>query len=435
LLLNQRSSIVYSIWEPVKGTLMCAAKRILFIAEAVTLAHVARPIALARALDRNRYDVLMACDPRYQRFLVGESWPTLPIYSISGEQFIAALARGSPVYDVATLSNYVKQDLVLIKKIRPELIIGDFRLSLSISARLAGIPYATISNAYWSPYYAAPGALMPVLPISRFLPIPLAKLLFQLALPLAFSLHCRAMNRVRREHGLPTFGANLHRMYTDADYTLYADLPQLFPTRSNLPGNHIFLGPVLWSPQVVRPDWWDNLPGDKPIIYLTMGSSGDATLALQIVQALEGLPVTVMAAMVGADQGKIRSTNAYLADYLPGAEAAARSALVICNGGSMTCQQALASGVPMLGIASNMDQFLNMAALERAGVGLVLRADRLRPDVIRQAVQRLIKEHVFRANAAGLAQIMNDFDAPRQFVRFVDQVTGKIVAGSELDRQ
>jgi UDP:flavonoid glycosyltransferase YjiC (YdhE family) len=76
-----------------------------------------------------------------------------------------------------------------------------------------------------------------------------------------------------------------------------------------------------------------------------------------------------------------------------------------------------------------------MAALERAGVGLVLRADRLRPDVIRQAVQRLIKERVFRAKAAGLAQIMNDFDAPRRFVRFVDQVTGKSVAGSELDRQ
>jgi UDP:flavonoid glycosyltransferase YjiC (YdhE family) len=413
---------------------MCAAKRILFIAEAVTLAHVARPIALARALDRNRYDVLMACDPRYQRFLVGESWPTLPIHSISAEQFIAALARGSPVYDAATLSNYVEQDLALIKQTRPDLIVGDFRLSLSISARLAGIPYATISNAYWSPYYAERGALMPVLPISRSLPIPLAKLLFQLALPLAFSLHCKAMNRVRREHGLPSLGANLHRMYTDADYTLYADLPQLFPTKSNLPENHIYLGPVLWSPQVMRPAWWDNLPVDNPIVYLTMGSSGDATLAGQIVQALEGLPVTVMAAMVGADQEKIHSANAYLADYLPGAEAAARSAAVICNGGSMTCQQALAAGVPMLGIASNMDQFLNMAALKRAGVGLFLRADRLRADAIRQAVLQLIKEPLFHAKAAELAKVVHQFDAPRRFARFVDQVTGEGIARSEVKK-
>ena len=40
-------------------------RRILFVGEAVTLAHVARPFALARSLDAARYDVQFACDPRF----------------------------------------------------------------------------------------------------------------------------------------------------------------------------------------------------------------------------------------------------------------------------------------------------------------------------------------------------------------------------------
>ena len=44
-------------------------KRVLFFAEAVTLAHVARPVALAKGLDRSRFEVFMACDSRYERFV------------------------------------------------------------------------------------------------------------------------------------------------------------------------------------------------------------------------------------------------------------------------------------------------------------------------------------------------------------------------------
>ncbi|RXL56259.1 hypothetical protein EO238_33760, partial [Citrobacter sp. AAK_AS5] len=42
-----------------------ARKRILFVGEAVTLAHVVRPAVLARALDPSRYEVVLACDERY----------------------------------------------------------------------------------------------------------------------------------------------------------------------------------------------------------------------------------------------------------------------------------------------------------------------------------------------------------------------------------
>jgi UDP:flavonoid glycosyltransferase YjiC (YdhE family) len=376
-------------------------KRLLFFAEAVTLAHVARPFALAESLDADRYDITMACASRYHHFFEGKPWQLLPLHSISSRQFLRALSRGSPVYSTETLRQYVKDDLEIIKKIDPDVIVGDFRLSLSVSARIVGIPYITITNAYWSPYYTGSGFPLPVLPMTKILPLELADAVFRLTLPLALMLHCTPMNRVRRENGMASLGSTLQRIYTDADYVLFADLPELFPT-AGLPAEHQYLGPILWSPPVAKPPWWEHLPTDKPMIYLTLGSSGQAGFLPMVLDVLRELPVTVIAATVEAYPGPI-PMNAYLANYLPGTEAALRSQIVICNGGSPTSSQALAAGVPVLGIASNADQFLNMEALVRAGAGVVLRADRLNSLAIEEAVKRLLFSPEFSFNARAVA--------------------------------
>ena len=62
-------------------------KRIALFAEAVTLAHVARPLALGRGLDSAQYDVVFVCDRRYERFISGSGWAFRPIRSISGREF------------------------------------------------------------------------------------------------------------------------------------------------------------------------------------------------------------------------------------------------------------------------------------------------------------------------------------------------------------
>ncbi len=400
---------------------MSVRKRILFFAEAVTLAHVARPIALARGLDPNFYEIIMGCNSRYQQFLEHEPWKTLPLHSISSQQFLQALAYGRPVYDVETLRGYVKEDLMLLEKVEPDLIVGDFRLSLSVSARLVGIPYIAITNAYWSPYYIKGGFPLPVLPMTQILPLPIAEVLFWLVRRLAFGFHCKPLNRVRQENGLLSLGSDLRRIYTDADYTLYADTPEIFPVK-NLPPNHHYLGPILWSPPMGKPEWWDSLPTTKPIIYLTLGSSGQSLLLPKLFEALAELPVTVIAATTGACLKQTPPLNAYIADYLPGIEAAARSKLVICNGGSLTSQQAFTAGVPVLGIASNMDQFLNMIALVQAGAGMMLRADQLSIGKIRSAVTKIISCPTFSLAAKKLAGTCVNFDAPRKFATFVDKV-------------
>ncbi|CKV23929.1 PGL/p-HBAD biosynthesis rhamnosyltransferase [Mycobacterium tuberculosis] len=375
-------------------------RRILFVAEAVTLAHVVRPFALAQSLDPSRYEVHFACDPRYNQLLGPLPFRHHAIHTIPSERFFGNLTQGR-FYAMRTLRKYVEADLRVLDEIAPDLVVGDLRISLSVSARLAGIPYIAIANAYWSPYAQRRFPLPDVI-WTRLFGVRLVKLLYRLERPLLFALQCMPLNWVRRRHGLSSLGWNLCRIFTDGDHTLYADVPELMPTY-DLPANHEYLGPVLWSPAGKPPTWWDSLPTDRPIVYATLGTSGGRNLLQLVLNALAELPVTVIAATAGRSDLKTVPANAFVADYLPGEAAAARSAVVVCNGGSLTTQQALVAGVPVIGVAGNLDQHLNMEAVERAGAGVLLRTERLKSQRVAGAVMQVISRSEYRQAAARLA--------------------------------
>jgi len=379
--------------------------RVLCLAEAVTLAHVARPLSLAAQLDAGRYQVAVACDERYAAFVHAQGCEHQPLRSIPSAQFTQALLQGDPVYDHATLQAYVQADRALIQAWRPDLVVGDFRLSLSVSARLEGVPYVAISNAYWSPRYRT-RLPTPVLPMTRRLPLPVAELFFRIGQPAAFAWHARAMNRLRAQHGMPGFGGDLRRVYTDADHLMLADVESLYPVPP-APGQR-FVGPLTWSPRMAPPAWWaDTLSQARPVVYVTLGSSGPGALLPDVVQALSSLDVQVLVSTAGAPLPAPLPANVRAEPYLPGDAATARASLLVCNGGSLTVQQAMMCGVPVLGLTTYMDQMLNMAPIEAAGAGLSLRTDRVSVQSIRQAAQALLNTASHREAAARLQQQMH----------------------------
>ena len=133
-----------------------------------------------------------------------------------------------------------------------------------------------------------------------------------------------------------------------------------------------------------------------------------------MLAALADLPVQVMATTAGRPAPTQVPANAQVHDYLPGDRAAARAALVVCNGGSLAVQQALAAGVPVLGVASNMDQFLNMGPVVDAGAGRLIRADRLSVAGLRAACQGLLNAPEARLAAQRLQAGMRGLPDPAQ---------------------
>lgn len=78
-------------------------RRVLFVAEAITLAQVVRLVALARSLDRNRYEVYFACGEFDPIAFEGTDIDPIPLLTVEREAALRKVDRGERLYETGTL--------------------------------------------------------------------------------------------------------------------------------------------------------------------------------------------------------------------------------------------------------------------------------------------------------------------------------------------
>ncbi|MDR3702208.1 MAG: glycosyltransferase [Candidatus Sulfopaludibacter sp.] len=399
-----------------------ARKRILFLAEAATMAHFVRPLVLSEALDPHRYEIFFYAPSQFSPYMKNKPFATGELAAMPGEQFLANLAKGAPLFPPDVVRRYVREDRELISRIRPALVVGDMRPSLAISAHLESTRCAVLANAYWSPY-AKRRTIMPALGVTRVVSPRLLAPAYRLIEPLAMAVHVNQMNTVRKEFGLPPLRLDARAMYTEGTYVLYADVPEFVPTR-NLPWNHYYMGTCEWTPPIARPEWWERMTRDpKPKIFIALGSSGWLRVLPALWRALSRLPVSVILATSGRPV-MASSPETYVAELLPLGETGKVSSVVVCHGGSTGIYPAITSGAPVLGIPANADQQLATAVLEESGAGLGVRADEASEKRLSNALEKLLFAPQYREAARKWAPVFRRYDSGALFRRFVSETLG-----------
>jgi UDP:flavonoid glycosyltransferase YjiC (YdhE family) len=238
--------------------------------------------------------------------------------------------------------------------------------------------------------------------------------------PKVFAHFAKPLNQLRERHGLPPIGS-LPEVITFGDYVLHPDVPELAPT-GGAPRTHIRLGHVPWSPRVPLPSL-AGLDPRRPLVYVTLGSSGKWDRLPLVLRALAYLPVNVLVSTAGRRDPLPEYDNVRVAAYVPGDLAAQKAALVITNGGASTAYQALAAGRPVVGIPHNLDQYLAMTAIAATGAGVLLRSGTLRPEAVSQSVVNLLDADAAQRAAARIRQAMSRYDHAARFRAFVESVT------------
>lgn len=405
-------------------------KRLLFVAENVTLAQVVRLVTLARALPSDAYEVHFACSEFPELVFAGTQFTQHRIETLAPELAAKALQAGRRLYEKSTLLRYIAAETRVIDAVRPALVIGDFRLSLPTSAELRGVPSAVLINAYWSPFARRERFPVPDHPIIKWLGEALTEQYFPQAIPRVFQHFASPINAVRKKHGLAQVGSLL-QVLTHADYTLYPDDPWLTPIEG-APLTHRFLGPVLWQPDLLgeepsaaqATEQSDDLEraDERPLVYVTLGSSGEVQLLPMIAQVLGQLPVRAVIATAGRRELGGVPDNVVAREFVKGEDMARRARVVISNGGSTTGYQALSQGTPVLGIPSNFDQYLATEAILRAGAGAIVKARQATPESLRAAITGLLVDDAARAAAQRVAQRFSQHDAAANFRAFVEHV-------------
>jgi UDP:flavonoid glycosyltransferase YjiC (YdhE family) len=390
------------------------------VAEAVSLSLVVRLASLAARLDRTRYDVHFACGPFDEVAFEGSPLHPLPLFTIDRHRALKKIDRGERLYETSVLERYVDEELALFDRVRPDLVVGDFRLSLAVSARLRGIPFATLINAYMSPFAVRDAFPVPDHPIVSLLGLARASRYWPKALPVAFAHFVAPLDEVRKSRGLaPTSG--LLDALVDADFTLYPDVPELCPTR-DLPLTHRYLGPILWSPSLPLPELSGSCATERPLVYVTIGSSGRHAGLEAVLRVIGEFPINVILATAGRFAVPDPPRNVHVVQFAPGDLVARRASFVVSNGGASTSYQALAEGKPILGVPSNLDQYLSMTAIERARAGRLVRSGEATPRVMREALAELLESDELREGARSAARAFARANCHERFAAWLEEV-------------
>lgn len=404
--------------------------RILFIGEAVTLSHVVRPLVLARAAARAGHHVVFAFDGRFNAILGELPFRTMTLVSAFPPDSAARrLKLTAPVFDVAILDSYVQEDLRLFSLFQPDLVVGDMRQSLAISARLAGIPYAAIMNAHWSPFSDEP-VIPAAHPLNGILDRRSFETVFRGLYPIGSAFYTLPSNSVRAKYGLPVISFDIRDLFTDADHVLHPDAPSIAPTKG-APRAHRHIGPIPWSASTPLPEWWEAVPRDRPVVAVNLGSSGEPDLLEAVVAGLRAHGATVILATAGRTAIESRPPGLFATNYLPADAAAERADLVVCSGGCMPVHPILVAGRPILSLPSNLDQLMTARMFTRLGVGAHIEEERtVSAASIRTLASRILSQPRYTESAARYGADLSAMDAGSEFLRLLDELEGSAAAAA-----
>jgi UDP:flavonoid glycosyltransferase YjiC (YdhE family) len=398
-------------------------KRILFIAEDVTWSQVVRLVVLARGLDPNKYEIHFASARFDKHLFQGVNFTRWPISLLPADKIEALVVSGAikRVYDKAIIEKYIAEELSLYEAIRPDVVVADCRFwSVPVSAPTFGVPSVNIIDAYWSRRAVRERFPMPDHQIVRLVGEKIAEGIFPFVMPMILRYFAAPTNQLRREHGLPEVG-DLLDVVNWGDRIIFPDDPLITPL-THRASYETFLGPVLWSPQVPLPEYWDELGRDRPMIYATLGSSGTIKAVPPVLEALGNMDVDVVFSTAARFIPKNTPPNVHVVEMIPGDLAARKASVVVCNGGASTGYQALSEGTPIVGIPSNIDQLLAAIAMRDAGAGLFLRAATVTSAKVRAAVERVMREESFTQAAQRVAESFTAFDPHARFRAVIDEV-------------
>ena len=135
--------------------------RLLIFFHGYSLAHVIRPLVVARALRQRGYEVLFAGRGPHAQRIADEGFPLYDVETMPQQRMDEHLARGAyEYYDDEWIRRCVEAEQALVRQVQPSLLIADLRPTLRLTAALEGIDIAFIDAAYNLPNYPAPSACL-----------------------------------------------------------------------------------------------------------------------------------------------------------------------------------------------------------------------------------------------------------------------------------
>lgn len=173
-------------------------------------------------------------------------------------------------------------------------------------------------------------------------------------------------------------------------------------------GTHILMRPTAWNPPGDLPAVVVDRDPGRPLIYLTLGTTGvfaQPAVLRQMIDALSGLPADALVSSgpaVKADSLGDLPGNVTVVDWVPQADLMPHVDVAVHHAGSGTMLAALANAVPQVVLPQGADQFANAAWLAQSSAARRILPEETTPSTIAEAVRSLLGNEASRIAARGL---------------------------------
>ena len=322
---------------------------------------------------------IIGCQPRVEGRCTDEDMKFDPPELIGSVQWASAFIAG---------------ERRALREIQPDLVIHSFWQVGSLAARLEGIP--TVS----------------------FLPVPPSIVVD--------GLHKSRLGLVTQHNITQAIidagweGEPPTTIYDQcaADLTIINDIPEFYVGRE-LPPDVAITGP-LYTQGTYGAAMDSKLlsiltaADGRPKILLTMGSSGTKQAILEAARGIATAAANNWNAIILASPAicRIEEIQQIVADnpaiyatdeFIPALPIAELADCVVTHGGQATLQTALAGGAPIVGVAMQMEQLINLDNIANAGAAIRIASDQWRASTIQQAIKTVLDDPAYKRRAQEIA--------------------------------
>ena len=335
--------------------------RFLLTAAGNTLSHVAKCLALREVLAARGHEVHVATSECRSGFLrrLGVAHEVVAEPGDDDRAPAPTLAWfRAPRFEAC-----VRAEVELLRRLAPDRVLGVFRFTGALSARLAGVPYDALVCGCMTPACAETLGFAPGDPGEP-----------EQAEALAFFRRATAARAAPALERLGLAPVDDAWALLLGERTFLWDTPEFQPLRP-LPGiGHV--GPIHWDGWPVDPGAAERLEALRdPLAVVSFGTGGGhAAVAARVVEILRRLDYSVALAGGSGDARGLPAPGPRFAafDFLPVERALRRARLVACHGGQGIAFEAMRHALPMVVVPFQPEQAQNGRCLERLGCGLRL---------------------------------------------------------------
>lgn len=364
-----------------------------------------------------------------------------PIYTEKLVKEIVSINRGERKgvpYKESFLREAVGGEIAAYRKTGVKMIVSFVNIPCSISARAAKISLVCIS----------PGGGRFSLSIPDNYENYFTRLLpqwFKIQFLNWFSNHSKKFlkpfNTVAGEYGLKPFKSTIEVVSGDIVLaTNFLEFIDVFPNQQQLPTED-YIGIILLeelfadifsikNKQDINNELKNHLETTGRSILFTMGSSGDKTLFLRILHALNKTPyrvVAVYANILKENEVPELNDNILLKKFVPSiAELHKMVDLAIIHGGLGTVYTAAYAGKPIIGFPMQFEQHLHLEKMVGHGAGLMLSKKYYSEKDLLRTIKEIFDNYdTYLKNAHALAKKLpkpeGDKNAARRIVEILQQ--------------